>query len=256
MKVADLVSYFDGYVLTIDHPEEGWTEQKAIPRCPEAKLLEAVAAAVKAGGVWLTSGTASIWGDTPPSGIVSKTAVLRIPPQPIDVSSMTPEALPDAWSGNKATAHSIEQASAAERGVASLPWKLVETAITAAMNSGFLRLIPGAVAWPCQPHEAAAVEFGVPEATKALSGSGGGAVFGMDAPQPAAPQPTAGFRQAILDSSEMTELVEAIGDVLAAAGNLTLRFRVTVEFAEGETATTEVGAKLAAALAKAAKPFE
>lgn len=54
----------------------------------------------------------------------------------------------------------------------------------------------------------------------------------------------------------MTELVEAMGDVLAAAGNLTLRFRVTVEFAEGETATTEVGAKLAAALAKAAKPFE
>ena len=33
----------------------------------------------------------------------------------------------------------------------------------------------------------------------------------------------------------MTELVEAMGDVLAAAGNLTLRFKVTVEFAEGET---------------------
>ena len=104
-------------------------------------------------------------GETPPAGIVSKTAVLRIPPQPIDVSSMTPEALPDAWSGNKATAHSIEQALASERGVASLPWKLVETAITAAMNSGFLRQIPGGVSWPCQPHEAAAIEFGVPEAT-------------------------------------------------------------------------------------------
>jgi hypothetical protein len=52
----------------------------------------------------------------------------------------------------------------------------------------------------------------------------------------------------------MTELVE--GDVLAAAGNLTLRFRVSVEFADGETATAEVAAKLAVALAKAAKPFE
>jgi hypothetical protein len=80
VKVADLVSYFDGYVLTIDHPEEGWTEQRAIPRCPEAKMLEAVFAAVKSGLVWLTSGTASIWGDTPPAGIVSKTAVLRAPP--------------------------------------------------------------------------------------------------------------------------------------------------------------------------------
>jgi hypothetical protein len=130
VKVADLVSYFDGYVLTIDHPDEGWTEQRAIPRCLEANILEAVAVAVKPGAVWLTSGTASIWGDAPPSGIVSKTAVLRVPPQPIDVSSMTPESLPDAWSGNKATAHSIEQAVAAQRGVASLPWKLLETAIT------------------------------------------------------------------------------------------------------------------------------
>jgi hypothetical protein len=124
VKVADLVSYFDGYVLTIDHPDEGWTEQRAVPRCSEAKVLGAVSAAVKSGVVWLTSCTASIWGDTPPAGIVSKTAGLRVPPQPIDVSSMTPAALPDAWSDNKATAHSIEQAFAAQRGVASLAWKL------------------------------------------------------------------------------------------------------------------------------------
>ena len=54
----------------------------------------------------------------------------------------------------------------------------------------------------------------------------------------------------------MTELVESMGDVLAAAGNLTLRFRVSVEVADGETATPEVAAKLSMALAKAAKPFE
>jgi hypothetical protein len=41
---------------------------------------------------------------------------------------------------------------------------------------------------------------------------------------------------AVLDSSQMMELVESMGDVLAAAGNLTLRFKVTVEFAEGATA--------------------
>jgi hypothetical protein len=40
----------------------------------------------------LTSGAASVWGDTPPPGIVSKTAVLRSPPEPISVSSLTPEA--------------------------------------------------------------------------------------------------------------------------------------------------------------------
>jgi hypothetical protein len=44
------------------------------------------------------------------------------------------------------------------------------------------------------------------------------------------------FRQGVLDSSQLTELVEGMGDVLAAAGNLTLRFRVAVEFADGEVA--------------------
>jgi hypothetical protein len=43
-----------------------------------------------------------VWCELPPPGIVSKTAILRIPPQPIDVSSLAPEALPDAWSGGKA----------------------------------------------------------------------------------------------------------------------------------------------------------
>lgn len=255
VKVADLVSYFDGYVLTIDHPDEAWTEQKAIPRCPEAKVLEAVGAAVKAGAMWLTSGTASVWGDTPPAGIVSKTAVLRLPPQPIDVSSLTPEALPDAWSGNKTTAHSIEQAVAAQRGVASLPWKLVESAITGALNSGFLRLMPGPVPWPCQPHEAAVVEFGLPEVTMTGDRSGGGKASGINEPPADWPKPKAVFRAAVLDSSQMTELVEAMGDVLAAAGNLTLRFRVAVEFADGEVATPEIAAKLASALDKATAGF-
>ena len=255
VKVADLVNYFGGYVLTIDHPDEGWTEQKAIPRCPEVHVLEAVGAAVKAGSVWLTSGTASVWGDTPPPGIVSKAAVLRLPPQPIDVSSITPEALPDAWSDNKATVHSIAQAVADLRGVTALPWKLVEAAITGAMNSGFIRLVPGAVPWPCQPHEAAAVELGLPEVAVSGGGPGVPTTPGLNDPPVTWPKPKAAFRSAVLDSSQMTELVESMGDVLAAAGNLTLKFRVTVEFADGEVATPDIAAKLASALDKATGGF-
>lgn len=247
LKVADLVSYFDGRTITIDHPEDGWTEEKPIPRCPEAKVLEAVGAAVKAGAVWITSGAASVWGDTPPAGIVSKAAVLRAPPEPISVSSLTPEALPDAWSVGKASVHSIEQAIAAQRGVVSLPWKLVEAAITGAMNSGFIRVIPGGAAWPCQPHEAAAVQIGLPE-TPTTKGETKQQEFSEN--QTPAPKPKTAFREAVLDSSQLTELVEGMGDVLAAAGNLTLRFRVAVEFADGEVATGDVAAKLSVALDK------
>lgn len=247
LKVADLVTYFDGFTLTIDHPDEGWTEEKPIPRCPEAKVLEAVGAAVKAGTVWLTSGTASVWGEAPPPGIVTKAAVLRVPPEPISVSSLTPEALPDAWSSGKATAHSIAEAVAAQRGVVALPWKVVETAITGAMNSGFIKALPGAVGWPCQPHEAAAVEFALPEASKAKDGP---KPKEFDEDQQPAPTPKPKFQEAVLDSSQMVELVEGMGEVLAAAGHLTLRFRVAVEFADGEVASPEIAAKLSAALEK------
>lgn len=247
LKVADLVTYFDGHSLTIDHPDEGWTEVKPIPRCPEAKVLDAVGAAVKAGYVWLTSGPASIWGDTPPAGVVSKTAVLRGPPDPISVSSLTPEALPDAWSDGRASVHSIEQAIAAQRGVVSLPWKLVEAAISGAINSGFIRVVPGGTAWPCQPHEAPAVEIRMPEVSKA---KGETKPDGFQESQASSSKLKTAFREALLDSSQLTELVEGMGDVLAAAGTLTLRFRVAIEFAEGEVAPPEIAAKLAFALDK------
>jgi hypothetical protein len=101
LTVADLVAYFDGHTLTIDHPDEGWTEEKPILRCPEAKVLEAVGSAVKAGTIWLTSGAASVWGDTPPPGIVSKTATVRPPPEPISVSpSLALSALTRARGGS------------------------------------------------------------------------------------------------------------------------------------------------------------
>jgi hypothetical protein len=73
-------------------------------------------------------------------------------------------------------------------------------------------------------------------------------VFGEG--QTPGPKLKASFREAVLDSSQLTEFVEGMGDVLAAAGKLTLRFRVAVEFAEGEVAPPDVAAKLSAALDK------
>jgi hypothetical protein len=104
-------------------------------------------------------------------------------------------------------------------------------------------VIFGGVASPCQPHEAAAVQTGLPEAPK-FEGVSKQQDFSGD--QALGPKPNAAFREAVLDSSELTEIVEGMGEVLAAAGNLTLRFRVAVEFADGEVATPDVAAKLAA----------
>jgi hypothetical protein len=115
------------------------------------------------------------------------------------------------------------------------------------MNSGFIRLIPGGTTWPCQPHEAAAVEIGMPEVPKV---EGEKKTQGFSDDQTSKPELKSAFREAVLDSSQLTELVEGMGEVIAAAGNLTLRFRVAIEFAEGEVASLAIAGKLSAALDK------
>jgi hypothetical protein len=80
VKVGDLVAYFNGHVVSIEHPEDNWTEEKIIPRCPEAKVLEAVSEAVAAGSVWIISGPASVWGRCPRPALFQRLqffAVLR-----------------------------------------------------------------------------------------------------------------------------------------------------------------------------------
>jgi hypothetical protein len=151
------------------------------------------------------------------------------------------------------------QALASLRAVTALPWKLIETAISGAMSSGFLSLIPGGVTWPCQSHEAGAAEFGIPESGKASplpvgGGGGGGGGFG-NGPQ-AILQPKRNFREAVLDSSQLADLVDKTEDIFGAAGALTVRFRVSVEFGDGENASPDVAAKLSAVLKEVSDDFE
>ena len=255
VKVADLVAYFNGHTLTIEHADEGWTEQRAIPRCPEAAVLSAVAAAVATGAIWLTSGPASMWGEQPPAGVVSKAAILRAPPEEVSVSALTPEALPDAWTEGKATAASILHALSAQRGVPALPWRLIERAIGSALHSGFLRVLPGAVTWPCQPHEAGALELALPEVEKPAAGGDGGKQSRIEFGEKTQRPIVHAIREAVLDSSDMAELADAMADILAAAGSLTLRFRVTVECAEGEHPSPQIAKAVVDALEKVSDRF-
>jgi hypothetical protein len=63
------------------------------------------------------------------------------------------------------------------------------------------------------------------------------------------------IREAVLDSSDMAELTDAMGDILAAAGSLTLRFRVTVECAEGEHPSPQIAKAIVGTLEKVSDRF-
>jgi hypothetical protein len=60
-----------------------YDETVAIPKCAEAKVLEAATSAVKAGMLWVTNGPMSFCGEEPAAGAIAKGAVLRSPPAPI-----------------------------------------------------------------------------------------------------------------------------------------------------------------------------
>ena len=64
-----------------------------------------------------------------------------------------------------------------------------------------------------------------------------------------------GFREAVLDSSEMAELTDSMGDILGAAGSLTVRFRVGVEFGDGEQPSPAAVRAISAALKKVSGKF-
>ena len=187
-------------------------------------MLEAATSAVKAGLLWVTNGPMSFCGEEPAAGAIAKTAVLRSPPAPIALTALTPEELPDGWSGSAATALSLQTAISAKvapPGVI-LPWSTVCKAINDALNSRFLEVAAGGpVSWPCEAQSAAAVEFRLP--TTATTGTAGGAG------QP--PASEFAIAQASLDGAAIVALADAMADVQAtvAAYGTPLIFKVSVE---------------------------
>jgi hypothetical protein len=238
VKVTDLVAYFaGGYTLTVMQSVDGidYPETVAVPQCAEQKVLEGVTAAVKAGHLWATNGPMSFCGDEPAAGAIAKSAVLRLPPLPIALTAMTPEELPDGWSGGIASALSLQTAISAKVAPPGtiLPWTTVCKAINDSLNSRFLELVPnGPVSWPCEAHSAAAVQFRLPTTATAGAGSGGSDAsvspgFG-EKPQ-ASVEPA--IARASLDGAALVALADAMADVQAAvaAYGTPLIFKVSVE---------------------------
>ena len=95
----------------------------------------------------------------------------------------------DAWSGasdveldfsysaNVLALHNAASARFAPAGV-MLPWPVLSKAVTDALYSRYLELVPaGALPWPCEPHSAALVEVRLPIA-EALHGAAPNSVGG------------------------------------------------------------------------------
>ena len=215
-------SYFSGdHTVTI--PMEGYDDIIPIPACEPSQVDEAISQAVAQGLIWMTNGPASILGEPIPAGILSPSAVLRPPPEPIVVSELMAQEIPDAWKDDKTNALAILTSLSHKRG-ANLPWSTVRTVIGEGIRSRWLELSTESAAWPSELAGAQNVVLRKPEAEQDLVGE-------RDRYSPRG----LFVAEAALEGNGIQDLADQIPDILEAAVGYPLEFRVRIEFG-GETA--------------------
>jgi hypothetical protein len=247
IAVSDAVNYFAGskYVTTKRVAADGtlYDESVPIPSAKSEAVQAGVQAAVEAGKLWLVSGVASICGEPIPTGVLSATALLFPPPEPIDVNRLTPEQLPAAWQGNQTTALGLANQLSVAAGKA-LPWPVVRDAIDGAIRARLLERTADSGPWPCPLSGAGAVKLQRPQNVP------------VPPPPPPPPKPGTFTAESALQSQELQELAEVVGDVLKAAVPNTLKLNVRIELG-GEPKAGEAKVKaINAMLAKVKKGLE
>ncbi len=224
ITVADVIAYFAGG-RTVTAQREGYTEQFVIPACPRAAVEAAVSEAVHRGALWLVNGPASFQGEAVPPGVLTETAVLRVPLPPLTSDQLTEDAAPEAWTAGRTNVLAVSAALAIKLGN-PLPWSVLSRALDDAFASRWLERTPDSGPWPCDPAGAAAVTLIAPERKTGLE-EGGVGVEGTPS--------GALVAAADLESHELQDLVEALPDIVAKAAGVPLKLHLRITLGDGAT---------------------
>lgn len=248
IAVSDAVNYFTGskYVTTRRAAADGtmYDESVPIPSAKSEAVQAGVKAAVEAGKLWLVSGVASLCGETIPAGVLTDAALLYPPPAAIDVNRLTPEQLPAAWQGNQTTALGLANQLSVAAGKA-LPWPVVRDAIDGAIRARLLERTADSGPWPCPLSGAGSVKLQRPQNVPV-----------PPTPPPVVTKPGTFTAEGEVQSQELMDLADSLGEVLKAAVPNTLKLNVRIELG-GEPKASEAKLKaINAILAKVKKGLE
>ena len=223
ISVQDVYDYFAGD-HTVTLPKEGYEETLIIPKCESAHVETAISQAVEQGLVWLTSGPASILKEPIPAGVLSASAILRSPPERIEVAELMADSIPDAWKNDKTNALAIATALSTRRGL-TLPWSTVKAAIDDGIRARWIELSDSNIMWPCDINGAQHVVLQVPQDQKVRE----------DEKDPYQLKPRGMLTaEAALEANGIQDLADQIPDIAKAAVGNSLKFNVRIEFS-GET---------------------
>jgi hypothetical protein len=216
-RLADFLAYFEGG-RGVKVLRNGYEEPFVIPKAERSVVEEAIRAFVREGRLWLTSGPASILGEEIPGGLLTDEAVLQAPPPPIAAASVTPDGLPQAWSGNETTALAIAAALANREGRV-LPWAVVREALDGAFRAGLLQRTLDSAPWPCDYAGAQAVKVKRPETQPGKE------------TRPKQVKPGVQVAEAALTIGAIQDLAEKIAELAKQSVGAELRFVLRVELA-------------------------
>ena len=245
VTLGDLYAYFGGgHVVQRPVGDTGFTEPLDVPRAEPTAVQAAVVQAVEEGRLWLATGTASLWRETPPAGVLTDAAALRSPPEPIAAADLLPEALPEAWADGTATARSFYDALQDGREPA-LPWTLVAQAIHDAIHARVLEPTDGpVVAWPLPYEEAAGTRFTLPGTPADYPQADNASPTWRE---PTAPNVRAA--EAELGVDEVQDLADIAPEILEAAAGHGVRFTLRVALGDGRPVPADVVDRVASLLA-------
>ena len=219
--MQNLYDYFAGGNI-VNIPKEGYEEPLTIPKCESADVDAAVLEAVEQGTLWLISGPASILNETVPPGVLSASASLRPPPDPISVQELMDAEIPDAWRDRKTNALALATALSNKEGV-NLPWHTVKSAISGAIQANWLALSEESADWPCDFAGAQHVLLEIPKLKEKFKDYETG------------PPPTGVLvAEADLEAHGIQDLADQIPAITGAAIGTEIKFKIRVEFG-GET---------------------
>ena len=247
LAVQEVYDYFSGGHMVVVQ-REGYDETVTIPKCDSITVEATISQSVEQGLVWLTAGPASILKEPLPPGVLTASAVLRPPPEGIDVTQLMPESIPGAWVEDKTNALAIATALSAQWET-TLPWATVESVIDSGIRARWIELSPDSAEWPCGMGNAQHVVLQVP-LPKGVGDVGG-------RPYGSADKPTGALRaEAELEANGIQDLADQIPDMTKAAIGTDLKFTVRVDLGGEKSPDPETVEKINELLSEVSESFK
>jgi len=208
------------------------------PKAERPVIEVSMGTAVQEGKLWLIAGPASLCGEPVPAGVLTTDARLLTPPLPIPPTDLRPEPLPGGWNGDTATGSTLFDALSQKVGK-PLPWPLVKTALNAAFRTRMLERTVDSGPWPCDAAGAASVRVRLP---------------GTVPPPPPPPPPPGVLRaEADLQTSQLQDLADQMGELKKLVVGYDLKLHLRIELGGARTPPADLVARINAVLEEVAK---